>query len=517
MPLPRSRASLWLAGLVAVGLGLRTYHYLVDYVVWHDEAALVNNVLGKSLPGYFGPLFYSEAAPPLFLALEKAVVMMLGSGTYALRLVPFLASCAALGVLVVLGRRWVSEQALFWFVLLVATSDRLLWHACEAKPYALDVLVAVGLLATLLPSPPLLIRGRGVIAHGLRWRLALYTALSPLLLFLSFPASFLLGAIALVWLPDVLRARRLHLFVLYGLFVLTLCGSFLALVTGPVRAQRDEALLDCWHTYFPTWDRPWRVPGALLVRFTEVFRYAAEPVGNALTVVAMVGGVVLWRGGQRRVLAFLVLPLAMTAGAWLAGQYPFGATRVMVFAAPAALLLVAAGLPAVFAWLGRHSCVAPLLLAGGLLFPVAQAAYRVVHPWRRLDSAQPAGFVLGHRQADEPVLGTLWEHTYYFRDLGPLYRQLNPPRRYPPSLPPTFDCASGRVDEEGRRVTRLWVVGLRGDVERPWTLEKIPPRGAWEVMETFSFQDMTALHLRRICSGAPSPSIDRPVRNQEKE
>jgi len=197
------------------------------------------------------------------------------------------------------------------------------------------------------------------------------------------------------------------------------------------------------------------------------------------------------------VLAFLVLPLAMTGLAWLARQYPFGATRVMVFAAPSAVLLIAAGLPALFAWLGRRARFAPLLLAGVLAFPALAAGYRVVRPWARLDSARPTAFVLARRGADEPVLGTLWEHTYYFHRLGPLYRQLAPPPNYPPSLPPTFDCRSGRVDEDGTRVTSLWVVGVRGDVEQPQTLAKIPPPGAWEVTETFAFRDMTVLHVAR--------------------
>jgi len=483
--------------LLVLGLALRFYHYLINHAVWHDEAALINNVLGKSFLEYFGPLYYSEAAPPLFLVLEKTAALAMGSGTYALRLLPFAASCAAFVGLACLGRRLLPAAALPWFVLVLGTSDRLLWHGCEAKPYAVDVLIAVGLLGTFVWFPVLATATPEQRNAALGRKLLWYAAISPLLIFVSFPACFLLGAVALAWLPEVLRARRLHLFALYCLFGMVLWGSFLALLTGPVRAQRDETLMDCWQTYFPSWDRPWRVPGALFLRCTEVLRYAAEPIGNLLIVAAVVGAVVLWRAGHRRVLALLLLPPAMTALAWLVRQYPFGATRVMVFAAPAALLLIAAGLPAIFAWLQRRARFAPLLLAGVLVFPALQAGYRIVFPWARLDSARPAAFVLRQRQADEPVLGTLWEHTYYFRNLGPLYRQLRPSPNYPPSLPPTFDCQSGQVDDEGRHVTRLWVIGVRGHVEPQATLWWIPPRGAWGVVRRYDFRDMTALHLER--------------------
>ncbi len=496
--LPRlARPLPWVTLFVLLGLALRLYHYLANYPVWHDEAALISNVLGKTPAEYFGSLYYSEAAPPLFLMLERAVVTILGSGTFALRLVPFAASCVAFLGLVLIGRLVLPAGALPWFVLLLATSDRLLWHGCEAKPYAVDVLVAVGLLASLIDTRARSASQRSELgcpscSYG---RLLAYLVLSPVLIFLSFPAVFLLAAAALAWLPEVLRARRVGLTVIYGLFGAVLCVSFLALLWGPIHAQRDETLVDCWHTYFPSWDRPWRVPGALLIRCTEILRYAAEPIGNVLAVAAVIGAVVLWRSGQRRVLAYLLLPVALTALAWLVGQYPFGATRVMVFAAPAALLLIAAGLPALFAWLKRQARFAPLVLVVLLVFPALQTAYRVIVPWARLDSAQPAAYVLAHRQADEPVLGTLWEHTYYFRNLGPLYRQIEPPPNYPPTPPPTFEChADG---EDSHHLNRLWLVALKSDTEIQAALHRIPPCGGWDVVDRYDFRDMTVLHIER--------------------
>src|SRR5207237_8992991 len=101
-PGARLTRRLWmLTGLVlALGLGLRVYHYARNPSMWHDEAALVLNVLSKGFDELLGPLLFTEAAPPLFLWLERAVALTLVDGTYALRLVPFLASCAALLLLV---------------------------------------------------------------------------------------------------------------------------------------------------------------------------------------------------------------------------------------------------------------------------------------------------------------------------------------------------------------------------------------------------------------------------------
>jgi len=105
---------------VALGLSLRLYHYARNPSMWHDEAALVLNVLGKNLRDLLGPLFFGEAAPPLFLWIERGAVELFGDGVYVLRLVPFLASCAALLLMVSVARRTLRPQVVPWAILLFA-------------------------------------------------------------------------------------------------------------------------------------------------------------------------------------------------------------------------------------------------------------------------------------------------------------------------------------------------------------------------------------------------------------
>src|SRR5205807_1616158 len=210
--------------------------------------------------------------------------------TYALRAMPFLASCLALIGLVQFGRRCLPAPALPWLAAFVAFSDHLLWHCCEAKPYAVDALVAVGLLGGFV----------AVRAWTLPRQLLLWAALSPFVIFLTYPGCFLLGGLALSLLPAVWRERRLKTWAWYGLFGLVMSGSFLLLLLGPARAQRDEHLLDCWRHVFPQWHKPWTVPLWLVQRLLEVGRYANEPIGHAMCVLAVVGVVVLWQRGQQR-------------------------------------------------------------------------------------------------------------------------------------------------------------------------------------------------------------------------
>ncbi len=184
--------------LVALGLGLRLYHYLRNPSVWHDEAAVLVNVLERNFRELLGPLRFAEAAPPLFLWMERASALLFGESTYALRLLPFLASCGSLLLLAWLAHRLLSPRAVPWAVLLFACSEMLLWHACEAKPYALDVFAAAGLLALFVATRewPL---GR---------QLLVYLPVAPLVIFLSYPGCFLCGGLLLALLPAVYRAGR---------------------------------------------------------------------------------------------------------------------------------------------------------------------------------------------------------------------------------------------------------------------------------------------------------------------
>src|SRR5687768_1145043 len=110
------RVQHWIVWIVALGLLLRLYHYLRVPSMWHDEALLVVNVLGKDFQELLGPLFLGEAAPPLFLWLERAVALALGDSLLALRAPPLLASCAALLLAAWAARRILPAAAQPWAV-----------------------------------------------------------------------------------------------------------------------------------------------------------------------------------------------------------------------------------------------------------------------------------------------------------------------------------------------------------------------------------------------------------------
>ncbi len=420
-PSPTQGSGRWLLAVIAAGLGLRTFHYLRNPSVWHDEAALVVNVLDKNFAELLGPLRWSEAGPPLFLWVERAVALALGDSTFALRLPPFLASCAALLLFAWVARRLLPATAAVWAVLLFAGSDRLLWHCCEAKPYALDVFLATGVLALHVGT-----RGWSVARRCL-----LHAVLAPGLIFLSYPGAFLCGASLVALLPAAWRDRRPGVVLAYAAWACAVAAAFLLLVLGPVRAQRCGAMESCWTHHFPDWSQPASVPQWALLGTVEVVGYCFRPVGQVYVVLAIVGAVGWWRCRQRCWVVLTALPLGLALVAALLNKYPYGGSRLEAFAAPGMALLVGAGLMFVANWLrARHSWAPSLVFVLLAAVPLV-SVYRVAVPWVRADGAGATAYVRSHWRPGEAVVGNDWEHDYYFRHVDAPFTLLEGDARLP--------------------------------------------------------------------------------------
>jgi hypothetical protein len=401
--------------LLALGVALRGFHYLRDRAVWHDEAAVVVNVLSQGFGDLLGPLRFHEAAPPLFLWLLKATSLALGDSSLSLRLPSFLAGVASLLLLAHVAGRLLAPRAVPWAVLMFAASEQLLWHASEAKPYALDVLAATLVLAAYTWG-----RGRAPVQALLAFAL-----LAPPLIFLSYPACFLFGAVLVAQLPAVWRRRQAGTWAAYGLLAAATAVPFLLLLCGPVRAQHDPVIHADWASCMPCWQRPWSVPGWAVLSSLEVCRYCCKPLGQALAPLALGGAVTLWRRGLRGWVVLLTLPVALALLAACLHRYPYGGVRVLAYAAPAVVLLIAAGTPAALDWLRARARLAVAGLVLVLLLPLGHSLWFAAFVWPEADVPAAAAYVEARRRAADPVTGNDWTHLYYFRRLGPHFALAN--------------------------------------------------------------------------------------------
>jgi hypothetical protein len=469
-----SRAALGVPLAVLVGLALRAYHFLLCPAVWHDEAALIVNVLGLSFGEMCGPLLHAEAAPPLFLMLERVAVFALGDGEYALRLLPFLASCLSLVLFALLCRRRLGPLSAALAVGLFAVSDRMLFHACEAKPYAVDVLVAVAAAWWFVRTAGWPVWLRCVPA----------TLVAPFAVWASFPACFIAGGLVVGLAPAALRGGWSGWLALAALAV-SVAVSFLALALGPAAAQRCDAMDSCWTAHFPDWSRPWFVPAWAILQTLEVCRYCVMPLGQVLAVFAGFGAAALWvKPGGRDLLSILLVPLALALAAACLHKYPYGGMRVEAFATPALCLLAAAGARDIVPRVARKSRALAVVCLLAFAPPVLLTAYRAVEPWPRVESDRAAAFVIEHRQPGEPIFGNYWEYEYYMRN------------------EPAFRAWQGAFAPEESNAARAWVIHTadRAAEHYPFPL----PYG-WEVAARTEFARTAVFELRRATPERSAP------------
>jgi hypothetical protein len=362
MPRASSRAAIltWLAlSLIAIGAAARLRYHAACPSYWYDEAYLLLNVFRRSWLELLGPLADDQAAPPLFLWCLRGIYRTIGGDEWAMRLPALLAGLLGLVVLVPLARRGVGRRGGWWVVACGALCPHAIAHACEVKPYTLDVLVAEGvLLAGLTASAKPQAAGKGA---GPFLVLCTVVVVAP---WLSFPAVFVAQSACLALLVDALRRRRRGLLqsamLVQGVFLLS-CLSLWGIV---VRQQATGGLHRFWESSFIDLSSPQAALSWLAHCLLDAGNYASRDVGLAVVVFAVLGGVSLWRRAPAR-LVLLAGPFALALGGCGLRLYPL-AGRLMLFLAPCFWLLAGCGLvrfsrllPRRLTWLGPAF---PLLL-----------------------------------------------------------------------------------------------------------------------------------------------------------
>ena len=132
--------------LVALGVASRVVRFLDGRSLWLDEATLSLEILGRSFAELAEPLGRNQAAPLVFLWLQKLATQCFGDGERALRAVPFAAGLLAVPWFWRLARRWFDRPAALLALVSFSISESLVFYCAEAKQYSLDVLVAVVVL-----------------------------------------------------------------------------------------------------------------------------------------------------------------------------------------------------------------------------------------------------------------------------------------------------------------------------------------------------------------------------------
>lgn len=331
-PAPRD----WIAlALVFAGLVLRLRQYLVNRSLWLDEAMLADNIVSRSFGGLAQWLDYDQQAPIGFLWSQKIAVLIFGNNEYALRLLPFLAGCAALVFMYMLTRRLPSlsgNTALALFTV----SNTLVYYTSEAKQYIVDVALALGLLILFLHLDDRGWRPRGHILLGVVGALALW---------FSHPVIFTLASLGLLLLVKTARQKSLPAFgwtlLTGGLWIASFAAFYVLFLRRSVTAN---VLLDYWgDAFLPLSLRAGNWLAAAFDNFSIFAAGLETPL--LLNVVLFLAGLIFLARRDGRLAAALCLPALLVLAASAVHAYPF-AGRMLLFLTPMIFLLLGEGLSA---------------------------------------------------------------------------------------------------------------------------------------------------------------------------
>jgi len=231
-----------------------------------------------------------------------------------------------------------AEEALIALVL-VAFSHTLIRYSAEVKPYSLDAFLAV---ATVGAAAGLLER----MNNWRRWRLL--AAAGAVAILFSLPSVFVCLGVGLALVTQALQEKRANLLGRIALLGLVWGGLFTATYAQFYRRAAGAPYMRSF------WEGAFLVPGSpdLLARTRVALQevmwgldsgMALLGLGAVTAALALLGAITVWRRGQPECVLLLVVPGLAPLVASVYGAYPI-ATRLMLFASPLFIILVAVGI-----------------------------------------------------------------------------------------------------------------------------------------------------------------------------
>ena len=395
----RQRARVWLWLLLScllLGAGLRLRQYLLRASYWNDEAFVVLNVMDHPAKRLLGPLDYKQAAPPVFLWIERAAGLSLGWGELSLRLFPLLAGLASLGLFAVLALRVFSLPVAAFALGFYALNDKLIDYCAEVKQYSSDALIAVALLWIAVGA-----RGRWSATK----RFLVLSAITACGVWLSHTSVILFGALSLGLLigcwNDGWRGR-LSWAAGNGLVL----ASLAALYFLSIRFEHDRYLYEFWADGFPPLHHAMQLPGWFARQLRELSKQPFPSVWVLVAGLEILGAIWLLLR-DRELFWACVGPVLLTVAAALAHQYPFSPSRLTLFMMPGMLLVCAAAGQSLREWLPPSLRQTWLVLpAIVLVYGLAAAIVRTAHPLFRSHIRPAVQYVRAHRRPGDALIIT---------------------------------------------------------------------------------------------------------------
>lgn len=143
----QNKTGIFIVMIALVGLILRVFAFVDIPDLYGDEASLAFNLFDRNIFGYFTPLDFGQAAPPLFLIFTKFFTFFIKNFEYSLRIIPFVSSILAVFAFYFLSKKFFTKNiSLAAAFTLFCLNIKLLAYSVVFKQYVSDVLIYILIL-----------------------------------------------------------------------------------------------------------------------------------------------------------------------------------------------------------------------------------------------------------------------------------------------------------------------------------------------------------------------------------
>ncbi len=310
--------------IICFGIYLRTRLYLFQAEFWLDEVMTSLSFIDKSIKDLFLPLEAEQKAPPLYLCTIYFIVKIFGFNELSFRFIPYISGCLSLTAFYFLLNSFVKDKiGKIFGLILFAISIPLIYNSAEFKPYSSDTLICI----LLLIFYQYVYSKNKVIIKGEIKQALLYTIITILLVFFSFPASFVIFSMVLT---NCLFERKItiqSIFIVLGIIIAS-SAAFLTDIQG------YGFLRDFW------WQKESK---SIVFMYKTSIKYFMSNQNDkfcySFTVLLLIGLIILYKDKKQSACVLLIC-IAVPIIANLLKIYPFE-ERLILYLLPIFLLLTA--------------------------------------------------------------------------------------------------------------------------------------------------------------------------------
>jgi hypothetical protein len=301
--------------MAAIGVAIILYQWSAARPLWLDEEMIALNFRDRSFAELGGRLWLDQSAPLGWLAVQRLMLVALGSSELALRAIPAFFGVATVLAAFFIGWRWLTPAGCTVLVVLCTLGQWVSFHALELKPYSADTFWGLFLPALAASA------ASAAASEGRGKALAIWAAAAALGHWFSLGALLVLPACFVVLAMQVRRNSdgvRL-LAIAFSIVITSVAIHYFVSIR---HAIGSGSLQDYWQFAFPPQDAG--IGGTLRWLSNQLQPVAEKPGGTSNAVSFWIAAV----------LGFAFAPasarvLGVTAGLVVLSGFALAGLRMM--------------------------------------------------------------------------------------------------------------------------------------------------------------------------------------------